>query len=266
LRVGFLQLRPRFGAVEDNLAAAEAALRSTRDAVVVLPELFTTGYVFVSRREAESLAEPADGPSIRRLRELARRNRLVLCMGFAERDGRRVYNSAATVLPNGAVSIYRKAHLFDREKLFFDVARSRFDIVTARARIGVMICFDWIFPEVCRSLALAGAQVVLHPSNLVLPYCQAAMSTRCIENRIFAVTCNRVGTENRGGTRLRFTGQSQVVDPIGRVLARAGANDEDFVLVDIDPAVADDKRLTARNDLFADRRPDHYRRLVSRRG
>jgi len=260
-----LQLRPRFGAVEENLAAAESALQSTRDAVVVLPELFTTGYVFVSRREAESLAEPADGPSIRRFQELARRNRLVLCVGFAERDGRHVYNSAATVGPAGTVAVYRKAHLFDREKLVFDVARPRFDVVGSRTRFGVMICFDWIFPEVCRSLALAGAQVVLHPSNLVMPYCQNAMTTRCIENRIFAITCNRVGIENRGGTRLRFTGQSQIVDPRGTVLARAGENEERLVLVDIDPAQATDKRITSRNDLFADRRPEQYRRLVERR-
>jgi predicted amidohydrolase len=128
----------------------------------------------------------------------------------------------------------------------------------------MMICFDWIFPEACRALALQGARVVLHPSNLVLPYCQNAMTTRCIENRVFAITCNRVGTETRAGVRLRFTGQSQIVDPCGRTLVRANDRDEDLRFIDIDPQEAGDKRLTSRNDLFADRRPEAYRTLVAR--
>jgi predicted amidohydrolase len=265
MRLGFLQTRPRFGAVAANVGAIEARLASVRDATIVLPELCTTGYVFASRAEAAALAEPAGGESVQRLRALARRNRLTLCFGFAERDGRRVYNSAATVTPAGHVAVYRKAHLFDREKLAFDVARPRFAVVRGAARFGVMICFDWFFPEACRSLALAGARVILHPSNLVLPWCQSAMVTRCIENRVFAVTCNRVGRETRAGVSLRFTGRSQVVDPHGRVLARAGAAAEALELVDIDPRAAADKHVTARNDLFADRRPELYRELTRRR-
>jgi predicted amidohydrolase len=264
MRVGFLQFRPRFGAVEANVATIEDRLAVTRDAVIVLPELCTTGYVFASRAEATALAEPADGPSLQRLRALARRNRLTLCVGFAERDGRRVFNSAATLTATGGIGIYRKAHLFDREKLVFDVARPRFEAVGGRARLGVMICFDWFFPETCRVLALAGARVVLHPSNLVLPWCQTAMRTRCLENRIFAVTCNRVGRETRAGVSLRFTGRSQVVDPRGRVLAQAGVADEALRIVDIDPREAADKHVTPRNDLFADRRPELYGNLTRR--
>jgi predicted amidohydrolase len=265
MRIGFLQMQPKFGAVDANVATIETALQRTRDAVVVLPELCTTGYVFASRREAEELAEPSDGPSLRRLAELARRNRLTLCLGFAESDGRRVYNSAALLHADGSIDVYRKAHLFDREKLVFDAARPRFAVTDGAARFGMLICFDWIFPEACRSLALAGAQIVLHPSNLVLPWCQDAMRTRCIENRIFAVTCNRTGTEARAGTRLRFTGRSQVVDPRGQVLVRAGENDTGLQLVRIDPRVADDKRITSRNDLFEDRRPELYKALTARR-
>ena len=265
MRVGFLQTRPRFGAVEENVARIERALARVRDATVVLPELCTTGYVFESRAEAEALAEPLDGPSVRRLRELARRNRSTLCFGMAERDGRRVYNSAVTVTPAGRTFVYRKAHLFDREKLVFDVAAPSFEVVRAETTLGVMICFDWIFPEVCRSLALSGARLVLHPSNLVLPYCQDAMVTRAIENRVFAVTCNRVGQESRAGVRLRFTGRSQVVGPGGQVLVRAGAGGESLRLVRIDPEEAADKHITPRNDLFRDRRPQLYRELVSQR-
>jgi predicted amidohydrolase len=262
MRLGFLQTQPVFGAVDSNVNAIEKALRRVRDAVVVLPELCTTGYVFESRAEAESLAEPVPGSSVERLADLAERQRLTLCFGMAERHGSKIYNSAVTATPDGRTTVYRKAHLFDREKLVFDVATPRFSPVRAMGTsVGVMICFDWIFPEACRSLALAGARIILHPSNLVLPYCQTAMTTRCIENRVFAVTCNRVGTESRGGVRLRFTGRSQVVDPRGRVLARAGARGESLQLVTIQPAEAADKHITGRNDLFRDRRPELYGEL-----
>lgn len=264
MRVGFLQTKPRFGAVADNVDRVERALGAVRDATLVLPELCTTGYLFASRDEAVQFAEPADGPTVQRLRAVARRNRLTLCFGMAEKHARRVYNSAVTITPAGETAVYRKAHLFDREKLVFDVATPRFEVVPGEAPLGVMICFDWIFPEVCRSLALSGARVILHPSNLVLPWCQDAMPTRALENRVFAVTCNRVGQETRAGVSLRFTGRSQVVNPRGEVLVRAGAREESLHVVRIDPEQAADKRITPRNDLFRDRRPQLYGGLVRR--
>lgn len=259
MRLGFLQLRPRFGAVESNLSHIESALASVRDATMVLPELCTTGYVFASRRELQELAEPVRGPSVLRLQRLARKNRLVLTFGMAEKAGGKLFNSAVTLTPSGKVHLYRKAHLFDREKIYFDRATPRFVPFFAKTRLGMMICFDWVFPEVCRSLALSGARVILHPSNLVLPYCQRAMVTRALENRVFTVTCNRVGTENRAGVRLRFTGQSRIVDPGGRVLAEAGKAEEILRVVEIDPSEAANKHMTARNHLFHDRRPGAYR-------
>ena len=265
MRIGFLQMRPRFGRPAENVAHILGALARVRDATIVLPELCTTGYVFRSRTELESLAEPITGPSIVALQALARRNRLTLCAGIAERAGHRIYNAAATMTPAGSIAVYRKAHLFDHEKTVFDVAPSRFETVPGARMFGVMICFDWVFPEVCRSLALRGAQVILHPSNLVLPYCQKAMTTRAIENRIFAVTCNRVGSEARGGVSLRFTGRSQIVDPLGQVLVRAPARGEALCIVRIDPRGARRKQITSRNDLFADRRPELYAALVAPR-
>jgi len=259
MRLGFLQMRPKFGDVEGNLARIEASLAGVRRATVVLPELCTTGYLFASRRELQELAESARGPSVQRLQRLARKNRLVLCFGMAEKASKKLYNSAVTVTPSGRVYRYRKAHLFDREKLVFDPAPVRFEPFSAGTRLGMMICFDWVFPEACRSLALAGARVILHPSNLVLPYCQQAMVTRALENRVFTVTCNRVGVEDRAGVRLRFTGQSRIVDPRGRVLAQAGKSEETLQIVEIDPAEAADKRMTPRNHLFRDRRPRGYR-------
>ena len=82
---------------------------------------------------------------------------------------------------------------------------------------------DWVNPESARSLALQGAEVLLHPSNHVMPHCQEAMRTRCLENRVWAVTANRTAEDDRGDLRLEFTGQSQIVGPRGEVVSRAGA-------------------------------------------
>jgi predicted amidohydrolase len=117
-----------------------------------------------------------------------------------------------------------------------------------------MVCFDWFFPEAARTLALKGADLIAHPANLVLPYCPEAMRTRCLENRVFAVTCNRVGRE-RG---LRYIGQSQIVDPWGKILSRASGTLEASAAVSVDLRLARSKRLNAANDLFSDRRPAVY--------
>jgi len=126
------------------------------------------------------------------------------------------------------------------------------------AKVGLMICFDWIFPEACRSLALKGADIICHPSNLILPYCQTAMTTRAMENGLFTITANRIGSERRNGQELTFTGGSQIVDPRGRVLAQASRDQEEVVVVEIDPIQARDKNFTASNHLFRDRRVDLY--------
>ena len=123
-----------------------------------------------------------------------------------------------------------------------------------------MIWFDWFFPEAMRSLALLGAEIVAHPSNLVLPYCPDAMPVRCLENCIYAVTANRVGMEERKpGQSLTFIGESMVVSPRGRILIRATGDGEVVMVAEIDPKNAQDKRLNHFNDVFKDRRPDMYK-------
>lgn len=273
MRVGFFQFQPRFGEVAANLDRIETALRGVRADLVVLPELATTGYNFLSREELAGLAEPVDGPSVARLRALARREGTTLVVGIAER-GRppgagpgtpeRLYNSAVVLTPDGApAGLYRKVHLFDREKLVFDDGDLGFPVFTlpgpAALKVGVMICFDWRFPESARTLALGGAELLAHPSNLVLPWCQRAMATRCLENLVFGITANRTGDETRGDQAIAFTGQSQVLDPQGKVLTHADEAEEALRLVTIDPAAARTKRTNERNDLFADRRPQYYR-------
>ncbi|NOY65551.1 MAG: acyltransferase, partial [Nitrospirae bacterium] len=123
----------------------------------------------------------------------------------------------------------------------------------------LMICFDWFFPESARTLALSGAEIIAHPANLVLPYCPVGMPIRCLENRVFAITANRIGTEERKkGKRFIYIGMSQIVSPEGTVLVRAPEEKEEFRTTEIDPSRARDKSINRYNNLFSDRRKDLY--------
>ena len=126
-------------------------------------------------------------------------------------------------------------------------------------RLGVMVCFDWYFPEAARSLALGGADVVAHPSNLVRKDCPRSMPIRALENHVFTATANRIGEESNGQETLTFVGQSLICDPGGEVLAQAGRDETAWVVAEVDPTDARDRQITAHNHLLHDRRPEAYR-------
>jgi predicted amidohydrolase len=264
IRAGFYQFRPVFGEIRRNVESVLRRLdridRGEAD-LIVLPELFNTGYQFISRREVAELSEGVPGGfTTRRLGEFAEDKKLWLVAGLSERAVKCFYNSAVLIGPKGYVATYRKVHLFYEEKLWFKPGMNRFrsyDI--GKARIGIMVCFDWFFPEAARSLALAGAEIICHPANLVLPYCPDAMVTRSLENGVFAITANRIGSEQRGGKkRLTYIGQSEVVDPKGRILFRAPRNQETLKILEIHPREARHKTLNRYNNLFRDRRVGLY--------
>ena len=261
MRVGYLQFDPVFGEVARNLDHVSARLEQVETDLIVLPELFATGYQFVSQEEVFQLAEPVpDGATTKRLADIAARRGMTIVAGLPERDGGRCFNSAIVVGPKGFIGCYRKTHLFFEETLWFTPGDSGFHVWDiGPAKVGVMICFDWYYPESARTLALQGADIIAHPSNLVLPNCPDSMVTRCLENRVFSVTANRIGSEARGGKdRLTFIGLSEVVSPRGRILHRAPRDIEDLTLVEIDPAEARLKALNDYNDLLRDRRPAFY--------
>jgi predicted amidohydrolase len=260
LRVGFYQFRPVFGAVEKNLSRVLRALEGVSADLLVLPELPFTGYYFKDRAEVLALGEdPQDSKTVEALVALCRRRDFHLVTGFCERHAGRVYNSALLIGPLGIEHHYRKLHLFNEEKRCFDPGDLPLSVQEVRgAQVGLMVCFDWAFPEVARSLTLQGAEVLCHPANLVLGHCQQAMLTRALENHVYAVTANRYGADARPHGRLRFTGRSQIAAPGGRLLYRAPASREVLYVTEIDPAEARDKRITPCNDLIADRRPECY--------
>lgn len=256
MKVGFLQTSPVFGKKEENIDTALAKINPLDADLVVLPELFSTGYQFTSKEETLALAEIVpDGQTTRVLINLSKEKDLYIVAGLSERENRRCYNSAVLVGPHGFIGCYRKLHLFYNEKKWFEPGNVELNVYDiGLAKIGIMICFDWFFPEVARNLALKGADIICHPANLVLPYCPQAMITRCLENRVFAITANRIGTEKRSEERLTFIGTSQIVGTKGEVLYRASTERDETIVVEINPMNARDKQVTPMNHLFNDRR------------
>ena len=262
MKVGFYQFSPAFGKKEENLNKVFSSLEHADLDLLVLPEFFATGYQFVSRDEVAELSEDIPrGSTTEALSELSRKKGCYLAAGLPERYGDLFFNSAVITGPEGFIGSYRKTHLFFEEKLFFSPGDTGFRVWDTRiARIGIMICFDWLFPESARSLALMGADIIAHPSNLVLPYCPQAMPVRCLENRVFSITANRIGEERRKqGDPLRFIGCSLIVSPEGKILAKAAEDEETLLTAEIETATARNKNLNPFNNVFDDRRPEMYR-------
>ena len=125
----------------------------------------------------------------------------------------------------------------------------------------MLVCFDWIFPEVWRIVALKGAEIICHPSNLVLPgFAQRAVPIHALTNRVYVITANRIGIEGE----LSFTGLSTIANPQGDILVQASQTEEEVGMEDIDIGMARDKMITPRNHVLHDRRPKEYSLLTEK--
>ncbi|MDP2791244.1 MAG: nitrilase-related carbon-nitrogen hydrolase [Rectinemataceae bacterium] len=260
MRIALIQNHPVFGEKKANVESLIAKMNSAKADLYILPELSYSGYQFVSTEEAASLADPLESESIDAFRKASRRLDAGIVFGFPEKaaDGR-LYNASLAILPDGREYLYRKTHLFYKERLFFSPGDLGFTLFEFRgAKVGMAICFDWFFPESFRTLALEGADIIAHCSNLVMLSCQQSDFAQAVQNRVFIATANRVGTEAREAEALTFTGESVLVSPKGEYLLRGPKTEEAVLVADIDPSLARNKRINAMNDVFAERRPEFY--------
>ncbi len=265
LKLGFVQTNPVFGEKEKNTEEAINLSKEAGGDLIVFPELFNTGYAFASKKEAFDLAEKIpNGYTTMRLMEHSREDNKTIVAGLAERLDDKIFNSAVVVSNGRLIGVYRKVHLFYKEKLWFSIGNTGFKVFDLESfKLGVMICFDWFFPESARILALEGADVIAHPSNLVLPgLCQKATLIRSLENKLFIITANRIGTEIRGNERFNYTGRSQITSPSMRILASAEEDEVIAKVVGVDVFVARNKNITKLNHAIQDRRVEFYQRLA----
>lgn len=248
--------------------ALEAAAAGAR--LLIAPEAFTSGYAVPGIAEA---AQPLDGPWGRAIAEIAAEAGVAILYGFPERDGDRVFNSAALVDPGSSAQprgkdinesaqavVHRKVHLFgDLDTSTYTPGESLATLTELDGvKVGMLICYDVEFPESVRTLALAGADLVAVPTALMRPYevvARTLVPARAYENQVYLAYANRSGSEGD----LDYCGESCVVGPDGADLARAGSGDE-LLLAEIDPARLAASR--ADNTHLGDRRPELYAALV----
>jgi predicted amidohydrolase len=248
----------------------DAAARGA--ALAVLPELCTISYDFRTRADVAPHAEPVGGASIAAWEAVARETGMHIVGGWPERDGDRLYNSAAVIAPAGILGVYRKAHLFDRERAVFERGDSGFAVWdTPAGRIGVLICYDLRFAEAVRVLLLRGAQVLCVPTTWTdrgkpEPYdargwCGAnyLAAGHAYANRLWLACADRAGRDGA----VRALGCSAIFGPSGMAAAGPAPHaTEEILIADVDLTASDARRVTASMDLVGDRRPDLYGELV----
>ena len=256
MKVSFVQMQIGMLDIKKNVENAIKLMRKSNADLIVLPELFNTGYNFKSNKEVLEVSEEIpEGYTTSKLKEFSKEKNVTIVYGLAEKTEKGLFNSLAVVSKGNYIGKYRKIHLFYEEKDFFlpgDLGFKLFEV--DGVKLGVMICFDWFFPESTRTLSLMGADIICHPANLVMPYCPEAMKTISLQNRVFVITSNRVG-EERG---LKFIGQSQITGPDGNIIFRASEEKEEIIEIDIDPFKARDKNVNIKNNIFRDRKPEFY--------
>jgi predicted amidohydrolase len=264
-RIVCQQLAPVLGDLEAGARISREAIRAAVDdgaEIVVLPELITSGYMFESVEEVAAVAIDRDHPLLAEWAAEAARGGAVVIGGFAERgaDGL-IYNSAAVIDSDGVIGVYRKGHLWDQEKLWFTPGADPprvFD--TAHGRIGVIVCYDLEFPEMTRTLGLAGAELIAVPTNWPrsarppgerAPEVNIAMAAARV-NRVFVACCDRAGLE-RGQ---EWNQATSIIDLDGWVLdAQSGIGP---ARAEVELSRARDKHYTGLADAFSDRRPELY--------
>jgi predicted amidohydrolase len=274
-RVAGVQMDPKLGRLDENLERIverlEAAARAGAH-LVVFPECALSGYGFSSREEGLAHAVPIGGPAVRRVVAACERSRCYAVFGLLERDGSRLFNACVLAGPDGVIGSYRKVHLpYLGIDMFVDPGDRPFAVHDAGGvRVGMHICYDGSFPESARVLSLLGADLLVLPTNWPThSECAAEhmIPTRAMENTVYAMAVNRVGEESG----FRFIGSSSIVDPNGRVLARAGVDTDEIITAEIDPSRARQKHLVRvpdrhEIDRFRDRRPRFYEPLVAPNG
>ena len=285
IRIGLVQMTCSRDP-EENLEKAVARIREAarRGAqIVCLQELFRSQY-FCREEDATQfeLAEAIPGPSTETMGKIARETGTVVVASVFERRAAGVYHNTAAVLnaDGTLVGIYRKMHIPDDplyyEKFYFtpgDLGFRNFE--TAFGRIGVLVCWDQWYPEAARLTAMQGAEILFYPTAIgwhprekeregaaQLDAWRTVQRGHAIANGVYVAAVNRTGFEGPADNGLEFWGHSFVADPFGVVVAEAAGDREETLVVECDPARAEEVR---RNwPFFRDRRIDAYGGLTSR--
>lgn len=273
VKVATIQMSFKMGQKKDNVAKTlerikEASANGAK--LIILPELCNSGYVFNSREEAYSLAEeiPA-GYTTQKWIEAAEKHNVYIVAGIVEKEGADMYNASILVGPDGYIGKFRKLHLWDEDKLWFEPGNLGIPVFhTPIGKISMLICYDMWFSEAWRICALKGADIVCVPTNWLVidtlpehvqtmaPYMAMVAANT---NALFIACADRVGKE-RG---IVMPGRSLIVGPSGWPSAGPGSPDEEEILY-ADCNLTDARKFNwaPHTVLFRDRRTDYYDEML----
>ncbi len=269
-RVACVQMDVKYGDKDTNVTRVTQAICTLAEEkvdIAVFPECCLAGYCIEFEYQRGEIEIEIDSSDFLVIQATVDATGVIAIFGFSEFTGGEYYNTAALLQPHKEAQFYRKTHLpelgYDR---YVTVGRDLPVFETKFGKIGILICFDVRFPEAARILALKGADAIFLPTNWpsgaeisadVLAVARAA------ENKVYVVTCNRVGTE-RG---FKFIGKSKIIDPMGLILADAGPGEE-VITADLDFERSRNKRNVTipgkhETTVFESRRPELYGPICS---
>lgn len=254
-KAGFAQIDIELGNPDANISKVLTIINKKEFDLMVFPELSFSGYEMRSRTEVRRLSHKIESPVFEEISAICRKSEKAVIIGFAEDACDGIFNSSVLIDERGRKHVYRKTHLFKDEKRIFDKGNKGYSVRKIKdVNVAQLICFDWFFPEASRTVSLMGADIIALSANLVMPYCQDAMVTRSLENRVFSIVANRIGSD----IEVKFTGKSRIVSPSGKVLRRGYAEKECVMAAELNICDARNKKINKKNDIFEDRRPELY--------
>ena len=260
MKIALISMRPKIADKKANLKKMEKYIEKTKADLYIFGELTICGYRI--KDELRNIAEKIDGPSIKYMKKLAEKNKCYIVFGMplinSQVEGL-IHNSSVLVHPNGKIDTYNKWFMptfgpFE-EKIFFDEGEDIKICNTKFGKIGLMICYDIFFPELCRAYSMLGADIIICISatpSVTRKYFETLIPARAVENTVFFIYVNLVGTQED----LVFWGGSQIYDPLANLVVKAPYFKESIKTCEID--LKQIKFARANRPVIRDVRPQIY--------
>jgi len=263
MKIALISMRPEIGNKKNNIKKMENYIKKTKADFYVFGEMTLTGYPL--KDEIRDLAEKINGPSIKKIKKISKENNCYIVFGMPLKDDKVEglnHNSAVLIHPNGKIDAYHKWFLptfgpFE-EKIFYDAGENLDVFNTKYGKVGLIVCYDLFYPEICKAYSQMGAEMIICISaspSVTRKYFEALLPARAIENTVFMIYSNIVGTQEE----LVFWGGSQACDPLSNLLVKGNYFKENIVTCEID--LEKIKTARANRPVLRDIRPEIYQDL-----
>jgi len=263
MKMALVSIRPNVLDKQANIKKMEKYIKKTKADIYVFGELSLTGYSI--KDEIRDAAEDINGISIKQIKKIAEKNNCYIVFGMPLKDSNvegLIHNSSILVHPNGKLDIYNKWFLITfgpfEEKIYFDEGENFQICDTKFGKIGLIICYDLYFPELCKLYSMQGANIIICISaspSTTRKYFETLLPARAVENTVFMVFVNLVGTQED----LVFWGGAQVYDPLANLVVKAPYFKESITTCEID--LNNIKTARANRPVLRDIRPTIYNDL-----